>query len=171
MSSDKGVFTEDVLDLLWLSQHDCYQKTLIAVHSEQNFHIAHRPRIIIKWSCLIVIYFLVVIIFTAFFLVTRWGSGWFAIAYSDIKCSSAGLKQTWCLMAWFVVALCSQSCFLSCLGSQQRFGWADSPMQYCLLNTQLNAWVFYLWIIFRSQRSFLLFACSPHDQHGWVTSL
>lgn len=52
--------------------------------------------------CLIVMNFLLLVSFAAFSLVGRGGSGRFAIACGDIECSSAGLKQMFCLLKQMV---------------------------------------------------------------------
>ena len=64
-----------------------------------------------------------------------------------IECSSAGLNQKLGLSeltAWLAVVFCSPSCSLSFLGSQQRFGWADSPLHYRLLKTNQTIWYLHM---------------------------
>ena len=66
------------------------------------------------------------------------GSGWFATACSDNECSCCGSKQYIYLfkpMAWLAVAFRLPICTLSCLGSQQRFGWTGSPLHHLLWKT------------------------------------
>ena len=156
-------------------QHNCHQKAnLIAVHSNESSCIAHRPRIIITWSCLIVINFHRFISFADSFLVARLRSSWFATACSDNDCSSAGLKQMLCLaklMAWSEVAFCALSCSLLCLGGQQYFGWADLSLHHRLFTTNWRGGWFTYEVYFGFSEGFLMLTCSTQDRHGWTTSL
>ena len=109
--------------------------------------------------------FFYLISFAASILVACWGSNWCAIAGSDNKCSPAGVKQMFCLtklMAWLVVSFCSPGCSLSCLGSQQQFGWAESPLH------QLNTWTFCSCTIIRFQYGFSR-VCLQFARPAWLS--